>query len=437
MTLKRYVNCMEVQEDFSALLDNELTLEERERIEGHLSECAECLRELDALKQVDVAYSALSTVKAPEDFEEGVRQAIRPRTLRFPALGGARSMRWMRPAAAMAALLLVMFGAIFALQPSKLGLPETERFQLADSLEEDMPALGAEIGATSPIASKPAETPAFDLKDEGLELEEASSEAAADDKRDVQLVDLDNAREVFVRQRLDAPEEKEGAKGVFRGQTNAPQRKAESSLEAAGGLGDSGAAVSERRRVAKAAAPSSDGPGAPAQKPKSLSNSLDDFALPERGIELQSADAAQVMTPSEALRQRAEVIGQPPFNEERADVELRKRVLSEQRENYFRGRAGDVEQILPKSFEDLLERDLDRMAPVKTVPVRSYNVGADGIWVEVGYDGEPTTILKRGSKELEALLELDPDVKKVAQRPARTIFQAGGRWYTLEAEEEE
>ena len=437
MTLKRYVNCMEVQEDFSALLDDELTFEERERIEAHLSECAECLRELDALKQVDVAYSALSTVKAPEDFEEGVRRAIRPRTLRFPALGGARSMRWMRPAAAMAALLLVMFGAIFALQPSKLGPPETDRIQLADSLEEDRPTLEAEIGASSPIASKPVATPEFDLKNEALELEEALSEAAADDKRDVQLVDLDNAREALVRQRLDAPEENESAEGIFRAQTNAPQRKAESSLEAAGGLGDSGAAVSERGRVAKAAAPSSDGLRAPAQKPKSLSNSLDDFALPERGIELQSADAVQVVTLSEALQQRAEVIGQPPFNEEPADVELRKTVLSEQRANYFRGRVGDVVRILPESFENLLERDLDRMTPVKTVRVRSYNVGADGIWVEVGYDGEPTTLLKRGSKELEALLELDPDVKKIAQRPARTIFQAGGQWYTLEGEEEE
>ncbi len=46
---------MEVREDFSALLDNELTHEERELVEGHLSECAECLRELDALKRVDVA----------------------------------------------------------------------------------------------------------------------------------------------------------------------------------------------------------------------------------------------------------------------------------------------------------------------------------------------------------------------------------------------
>ena len=74
--MKRHANCMEIREDFSALLDDELTLEERELVEGHLSECAECLRELDALKRVDVAYSALSRMKAPEGLEEGVRQGI-------------------------------------------------------------------------------------------------------------------------------------------------------------------------------------------------------------------------------------------------------------------------------------------------------------------------------------------------------------------------
>ncbi|MDK1022370.1 MAG: zf-HC2 domain-containing protein, partial [Candidatus Hydrogenedentes bacterium] len=159
--MKRYTNCMEVREDFSALLDDELTLEEREQIEGHLSECAECLRELDALKQVDVAYGALSTVKAPEDFEEGVRQAIRPRALWFPALGGARSARWMRPAAVMAALLLVMFGALYVLRPA-----EPESFQIAKVLEDETQALEAERDVFSPAPAAgapvaPAEAPDF------------------------------------------------------------------------------------------------------------------------------------------------------------------------------------------------------------------------------------------------------------------------------------
>ena len=101
---------MEVREDFSALLDGELLPEELEQIEGHLAECAECLRELNALKQVDDAYSKLGAVKAPEGFEDGVRDAIRPRTLRFPPLMGPGALRWMRPAAAMAALFVVVFG---------------------------------------------------------------------------------------------------------------------------------------------------------------------------------------------------------------------------------------------------------------------------------------------------------------------------------------
>ena len=125
---------MEVREEFSALLDDELTPDERERIEMHLSECADCLRELDSLKRVDVLYSGLSPVNVPEDFEERVLRAVRPRMLRFPSLGGGSSMRWLRPAAAVAALLLVAFGAVFfALQE-----PASDRFQTASRLEEEI-----------------------------------------------------------------------------------------------------------------------------------------------------------------------------------------------------------------------------------------------------------------------------------------------------------
>ena len=145
---------MEIREDFSALLDDELTLEERELVEAHLSECAECLRELDALKQVDVAYSALSPMKAPEGFEEGVRQAIRPRTLRFPALGEGRSMRWMRPVAAIAALVLVMFGARFVLQPT-----EPERGQIANVPKDETPDLETRRGGCFRAPLAPAGGP--------------------------------------------------------------------------------------------------------------------------------------------------------------------------------------------------------------------------------------------------------------------------------------
>ena len=104
--------CDEIREEFSALLDEELDIETRDTVEAHLCGCSECLRELHTLKRASDFYRAQSRVCAPEDFQEQVMAALRPRMGRRGALA-----RFARPGPllAMAATLMMVTGTALVL----------------------------------------------------------------------------------------------------------------------------------------------------------------------------------------------------------------------------------------------------------------------------------------------------------------------------------
>ena len=72
------MDCEEARNEFSALLDGELTPDARDAVEAHLALCADCLREVDGLKRVDTLYRGLPAQTAPPRFEDRVAKAIRP-----------------------------------------------------------------------------------------------------------------------------------------------------------------------------------------------------------------------------------------------------------------------------------------------------------------------------------------------------------------------
>ena len=94
-----YTHCEEVRDEFSALLDGELSSEELEAVEAHLSQCADCLRVLDGMKQVDNLFTGMENVRAPEDFEDRVLRTVRPKLLRF-SLGPIARRRILGPSLA-------------------------------------------------------------------------------------------------------------------------------------------------------------------------------------------------------------------------------------------------------------------------------------------------------------------------------------------------
>lgn len=118
--------CEAVREEFSALLDGELPAAELEGVEAHLADCGACLRALNRLKRVDDAYAGLSPVRAPEDFEARVHDAIRPAPARRfpirPVLGALF---------AAAAVLIVV-----AVWPRTAVAPGDGAFQLSKSVDE-------------------------------------------------------------------------------------------------------------------------------------------------------------------------------------------------------------------------------------------------------------------------------------------------------------
>ena len=98
--------CEQIRNEFSALLDDELDTEDRELVEEHLSECAECLRELHGFKQVTDAYRYHHPVKAPDDFEARLREAMAPEPVRFTG-------RWSPMRLAAAAAIVVGIGLAY------------------------------------------------------------------------------------------------------------------------------------------------------------------------------------------------------------------------------------------------------------------------------------------------------------------------------------
>tara|TARA_R110001592_G_scaffold36239_8_gene122178 strand:+ start:137 stop:1324 length:1188 start_codon:yes stop_codon:yes gene_type:complete len=139
------ISCEQIRNEFSALLDDELDQEDREFVEEHLSDCADCLRELHGYKVVSDTYFYHHPVKAPEDFEERLRVAL------APAPTGWRSHTTVWRFAA-AAVILMVVGLSAWRMASSSSAP-----MMLSKLEEPERALGADEIRDSAQTSVPVE----------------------------------------------------------------------------------------------------------------------------------------------------------------------------------------------------------------------------------------------------------------------------------------
>ena len=367
--MKTYSNCDDVREDFSAVLDGELSPQEQEAVESHLSDCSQCLRELDGLKRIDTLYGELPHVDAPQGFEGNVQELLNPKRV-MPWPKRARDWRIMGTVLAMAAGLVVVIA---------LGVPDENRakpFYTAKMTESD-----------SAVASAPAIAEVVGGRaaaERELTGEEALGYSDADDAPSRQLASLTDRPPgaAFPREnRLDKLSVERKTKDIL----------LESSLESF----ESPSSVVARD------------PAFLEQEAlkKELQDRVGDkvYAEPEFAGAPADGEAEKLSVAARSESLVGFVAGQ---DETRRDVRMRS-ALSTDRDGAFP-----------------IKDDLSAL-------VRNFDV-REGVWYERGYAGEPTIALTRDSDRWRGILKQSPNLRPLVDVREQVVFHFNGLWYALE-----
>jgi hypothetical protein len=141
------MNCTENRELHSALLDGELTPEERAQVETHLAGCPECSGEFERLARMLGVLHALPPDRAPIAFVDRVLASVRPVPW-YARLGrGLREASRVRLPLQAAAVVIVALGALYVFQHS----PE-----LRQAARNEAPPVSSRAQAPAPAATTPA-----------------------------------------------------------------------------------------------------------------------------------------------------------------------------------------------------------------------------------------------------------------------------------------
>ena len=185
------LSCKQIQTEFSALLDDELDTEDRELVEEHLAECADCLRELHGFQQVTDAYRYHHPVKAPNDFEERLRDALAPQiTPLRPS--------WITWRVAAAAMILLGSG----LSVWRMAARNTNEIQLS----KNMPEMAEESIVGTPAPASPELVAAE--ADQGRSLRQDTASDAVDSYASRPMVEEESMRsaaETLPREARESP----------------------------------------------------------------------------------------------------------------------------------------------------------------------------------------------------------------------------------------
>jgi hypothetical protein len=134
------MTCPEARELLSALLDDALSPAERQTVDAHLATCAECPRELAALRETVTLLKRLPPVHAPPGFvDRVVETAYRPSWPRRVADALFRPLRVKLPLEA-AAVVLVGVSALYVHQHA----PEVQQVARQETREATSPASAPE-----------------------------------------------------------------------------------------------------------------------------------------------------------------------------------------------------------------------------------------------------------------------------------------------------
>lgn len=161
------MNCHDVRELFSALIDEMLTREERADVYGHLATCAECRRELAAIERTVSLVRGALPVRAPAGFVDRVVAAARP-TPWYVRAARATLLPWPVKLPLGAAAVLLVGGLAVLMFRGSQEQQSTARYDTAPPVLADRRVTEAPTDApgapasTAPAAPAPPEVASSD-----------------------------------------------------------------------------------------------------------------------------------------------------------------------------------------------------------------------------------------------------------------------------------
>ncbi len=121
----------DIRDEFSPLLDDELTSDARDAVEAKLAQDSDLLRELDAMRKVDSLYRGLPPVEAPSDMAARVRDQLNPKT-NVVALRPRGISRKVYSGLAVAAMFGIMVGGV-VIRQTLVESPQAEDNMMASA----------------------------------------------------------------------------------------------------------------------------------------------------------------------------------------------------------------------------------------------------------------------------------------------------------------
>jgi hypothetical protein len=138
------MTCDETRDTLSAYLDEALTADERSLVDAHLGGCAECRRELEALRATVALLQRVEPARAPVGFVDRVVAAARPRP-------------WYRRAADAVLLPLSVKLPLEATAVVMVGLLAVYLFERSPELQRAAREVAPRQEAAAPVQEKAAE----------------------------------------------------------------------------------------------------------------------------------------------------------------------------------------------------------------------------------------------------------------------------------------
>lgn len=412
----------DIREQFSPLLDGELSPEERAVVEAALSDDAELLRELDSLKRVDDLFRALPAETAPGDFEDAIRKRVHPRMVAAAAAAPpprrAKSRRLWVGGLAAAAVLAVCAGVI-AFNVNRYSAP-TQMAANYDMAAKEAPKPAAAQMESESLrdrnwsASKSAPMPAGGVAPaDAPAAGSAPLDAAA---RSEEMAALGyagpSAPSEESKGREDFPiglERQTATKGAAAGAVvEADRQKMD---DVANGI------VDERVHVTRGAM-SPDAAPIPASLPAREMQQKIEPESAEKDVEQISLGREAEIAPPPAMSEPvAAAVPEPPVPVEQGSAPAAETEIRRMQSVAQTGVAGDRKA----GSKDSGAREIGG----RTFTLR------EGVWYEDGYNAEPISNVARQSELLRELMTKHTGLRDLLEFREAVVFKVSDRWYKL------